>query len=149
MAGSDYSPSEDNEEGIKRVYLDALRDGKGPIVAAREINRLASDMDRFIRLDESFALQVQEAVAESIERIEAKVKETAQAGDFQAAKLVLETHKPEQWMKPEREVLLKMDAQSVDIPELHARLTALREAEIQRALDSGEILDVESEEEHD
>lgn len=134
-----YVPSMDsNEEAAILVYLEARRAGHGPIMAARLVNSAAAEIDRFARLNESFALAVQDAVNESLERIESKVKESAQDGDMVAAKLVLESHLPEQWSKPDREVLLRLgQPEEIDVSALHKRL---------KALDAGEIIDAESEE---
>lgn len=124
-----------NEEAAIRVYLEARRHGYGPIMAARLVNSTAADIEQFARLNESFANAVREAVDESLERIESRVKGSAQDGDMTAAKLVLESHLPETWTKPDKEMVLRLgEAPEINVPELHARL---------KALDAGEILDVE------
>lgn len=134
---SEYALS-DNEDGAIKVYLEARRSGIGEIRAARLVGCTKEEIDRFARLNESFGLDLEEAVQESLERIEEKVKETAQDGDFQAAKLVLETHVPERWTKPDREMVVRLgQAEDIDTKELYTRLLALQ---------SGDIIDADSEE---
>ncbi len=134
---SGFALSEDEDAAIK-VYLEARRSGIGEIRAARLVGCTKEEIERFARLNESFGLSLEEAVHESLERIEEKIKESAQDGDFQAAKLVLETHLPEKWIRPEREVLIKLgQPEEIDVAALHRKL---------QALSAGEIIDVDSEE---
>jgi len=131
-----FSPSMADAEALAiEVYLEARRNGAGPIVAARLVNSTAEDIERFARLNESFATAVRDAVEESLERIEMRVKTSAQTGDMTAAKLVLESHVPERWSKPDKEMILRLgEPVEIDVPALHARL---------KALDAGDIIDVE------
>ena len=128
----------EHEDAAIRVYLEAIRSGYGPIMAARLVNSTAAEIERFARLNEPFAQSVREAVDESLERVESKVKESAQEGDMTAAKLVLESHLPEKWSKPDREMLVRLGAPvEIDVADLHSRL---------KALDAGQTIDTESEE---
>jgi hypothetical protein len=123
------------EELAIEVYLEARRNGAGPIVAARMVNSTAEDIERYARLNESFATAVRDAVEESLERIEMRVKDSAQSGDMTAAKMVLESHLPERWSKPEKEMLLRLGQPvEIDVAELHSRL---------KELAAGDVIDVE------
>lgn len=146
---ADYTPTFDpaNEDAAidlaMKVYLEARRDGYGEIAAARIVNSSAKEIDRFIRMNPAFADAVEEAKAESLERVAAKVMETAQQGDFQAGKFVLEAHPdlPNKWIKPDREMVLRLgQPEEIDVNALHARL---------KAIEAGEIIDAGSEEESD
>jgi hypothetical protein len=59
-----------------------------------------------------------------------------QQGNLTAAKLILESQVSEKWMKPERDVLLRLASPEIDVRELHQRLKAID------AGGAGAILDV-------
>lgn len=105
-------------------YLEMRRNGYGPQVAARLLGTTAREMAGYMALNPAFGDAVAEAIAESLEKIEQKVIETAQDGDMQAARFVLESHKPSEWIKPDREVVVRLglDPASFDLPELTRRL---------------------------
>lgn len=132
----------DNDAAIDlamNVYLEARRNGHGEIAAARIVHSSPKEIERFARLNPAFADALEDAVAESLERIEFRMKEAAQDGDFQAGKLVLETHLPTKWVKPERELLIRLgQPEEIDVGELHKRLAAIAA--------TSEAIDVESEE---
>ena len=65
-----------------------------------------------------------------------------QEGDLTAAKLVLESHLPAQWLKPDRDLVLRLgqSIEDIDIPALHARL---QEVEAGRTLEISPTIDIE------
>lgn len=118
------------------VYLEARRRGMGEVVAARLVHSTAKEIERFARLNPSFADALEEAKAESLERIEFKIKEAAQDGDFQAAKLVLESHVPERWTKPDREMIVRLgQPEEIDVAALHQRLQAIAATSAETVID--------------
>lgn len=140
---SDFDPADEDAKInlAMNVYLEARRNGMGEIAAARKVNSTAKEIERFARLNPSFADALEDAVNESLERIEFKMKEAAQDGDFQAGKLVLETHLPTKWVKPERELLIRLgQPEEIDVAELHKRLEAIATNSTEK------VLDVDSEE---
>lgn len=106
----------------QEFYLELRRKGYGPIVSARTIGSTAREVDEYLRLDRRFADAVDEAIAESMEKVEHAVIESAQDGDLVAARLVLESHKPAEWTKPERDINFNVLPQGFDVDDLHRRL---------------------------
>lgn len=146
MSTPTFDPSDEQAaiDLAMNVYLEARRDGVGEIAAARLVNSSAKEIERFARLNPRFADALEDAIAESLERIEAKVKESAQDGDFQAAKLVLESHLPERWTKPDREMIVRLgQPEEIDVVALHKRLEAIA------ASSTETVIDVEGSEDDD
>lgn len=112
-------------EQAEEIYLELRRRGHGPIAAARGLHSSAAAINAYIALNPDFAQRVEEAIEESVEIVEQRAVQSAQLGDAQMMKLVLESHKPSEWLKPDRELMLKMQLPSeLDITEFRQRLEA-------------------------
>ncbi len=114
---------------LKQQYLDEIRKGKGPITAARAIGSTQAMMNEYLAMDLLFAEQVDEARAEALEAVEAKVFERATEGDLGAAKMILESHLPDKWTRPDKDMILRLGRieEDIDIAALHARLEAAQQ----------------------
>lgn len=111
------------DEQLEELYLDARRRGMGPISAARYVGAPYRAMQAYIAANPDFSARVDDAVNESMEKVENKVMEAGQAGDLTAAKMILESHRPQEWTKPDREVMVRLGLDdNLNIDELRQRL---------------------------
>lgn len=117
MPGTEESESLPDEllDVAMRTYLDARRKGQGPHTAARAVNATAREMERYINLNPAFADAVEDAVAEALELVANGVFAAAQPdaegqSDLTAARMVLESHLPGEWLKPDRDMVLRLGA---------------------------------------
>jgi hypothetical protein len=119
---------------LKQRYIELIREGRGPHMAAREIGMTVTAMNTYLNADLAFKVAVDEARAELLESIEYANYTKAKAGDFNAIKLALESHLPDKWLKPnDPMVQLNIGKEdNVDISELHKKLEALRAREVER-----------------
>lgn len=117
---------------VQEEYLDLRRRGVGAITAARAIHVPADEMQRYINMVPEFGAKVEEALAERIERVENKAWELAQDGNFKEMELVLTTQASKDWMRPDKEMILKLQQQTElsdeDLTELHRRLEMRQKA---------------------
>lgn len=130
---------DDNAE----AYLEMRRSGMGERTAARAFGVSHREIAEYASMHPEFRLALEDALAERLERVEAKMWLAAQEGSETAAKTVLESHAPTEWTKPTPEMILKVQqsVESVDVPALYERL---EEVKRQKELRAGSI-EVEAE----
>lgn len=122
----------------RAMYLDLIREGKGPITAARAVGMSVAAMNAYLDADVQFRLEVEEAQAYVLEQIEEATYKAAIAGDFNSRKLVLESHMPDKWTKPTDTLNLNVQHENdVDVAALHAKLDALHRKELESGEEAG------------
>lgn len=121
---------------MEQEYLSYRREGVGPNSAAIKVGVRPRAMAAYIEGNLEFAMKVDEALAERIEAVEEQAWAAAtrtttdedgfeiKAGEPWAIKMVLESHLPDTWSRPDREAILRIGAAAddIDINELHKRL---------------------------
>lgn len=115
-------------------YVKLIREGKGPITAARAVGMTLAAMNAHLEADLPFRLEVEEAKADLIEQLEEVAYKKALAGDFNALKMALESHLPDKWTKPSDTLNLNVNHEGdIDMAALHAKLDAIQRKELERA----------------
>lgn len=125
------------DEELRQRYLEAKRAGKGPVTCAREVGATVRAMNAYIAADLDFALQVEEAEAEAIERVANAAMEMAQKGHKDFALPLLQARMPEDWL-PVKDINMRFQGQGddeIDIGELHKKLAAHYPKELPRGED--------------
>lgn len=135
-----------SDADVIEIYLEMRRSGMGERAAARVLGTSHREIAAYAEANPTFKLALEDAIAERLERVEAKVWEAGQNGDITAATKVLESHAPAEWTKPTPEMILKVQRDEPlsleEVKELHKKLEA---ANHKAALDSSAI-EVEGEE---
>lgn len=126
------------EQRIRERYLELKREGKGPVTCARGVGATVAAMNAYLAADYEFAQQVEEAEAEALERVANKQWERAQEGDWAPAIALLQAKDPDNWLKPDREMTLRLARaeEDIDVDALHKKLES-KKGELPRASDEG------------
>jgi len=121
------------------AYLELRRLGASAKRAARELGADHRDVQRRMDMIPAFRDAVEDAIDEAVERVEENVIHHAQEGDGTLGMRVLRALKPEKWMEPDREQVLRVQLPQVeDVAALHQRLRRAAGLE-----DAGDIVDAE------
>lgn len=110
----------------RATYLQLVREGKGEVTCARAVDMTVGAMRAYISADVGFAQDIEHARAELLEQAEEVAYKKALAGDFNALKMVLESHLPDKWTKPTDTLNLNVNSgEDIDVAALHAKLAAI------------------------
>lgn len=122
----------------RAMYLDLIREGKGPITAAHAVGMTLAAMNSYLDADVAFRTEVEEARAYVLEKIEEATYKSAMEGDFNSRKMVLESHLPDKWTKPSDTLNLNVHHDNeVDVAALHAKLDAIHRKELESGEEAG------------
>jgi hypothetical protein len=98
----------DPDAEVIELYLEMRRQGVGERSAARYIGASHREIAAYAEAVPEFKAALEDALAERIEKVAEQVYVAGQAGDIAAAKMVLESHSPSEWVKPTPEMLVKV-----------------------------------------
>lgn len=113
---------------LQETYIERIRQGDGPITAARRVHATSRDIARYMEVDKGFAIRVEEARGEFTEALERVAHDKALDGDTQLLLASLKARRPADWMPPDKDLILKVQHElptDHEISELHARLRAI------------------------
>jgi hypothetical protein len=132
--------SDATEADVIEAYLEMRRAGVGERQAARFMGCSHRDIASYADANPDFALRLEDALAERLERVEGAVWQAGQAGDMTAAAKVLDSHAPDQWIKPTPEMILSVrDDRPLTLDEVRDLKTTLEAAKRQKELRESSI----------
>lgn len=125
------------DDEVIEVYLELRRQGMGEKAAARFLGTTHREIAAYAAANPDFAMALEDALAERLEKVAEAVYRAAQDGDMTAAKQVLESHAPAEWTKPTPEMILKVRRdEPLTLEEVSSLRERLERAARKEALDA-------------
>ena len=145
-----YNNHLDDHKGIisaekKQQYLSNLLNGDGPLTSATKIGITPRQLKKAIQESPTFEEDIKFAEAQRAERVETKLQELAEAGDYRAIEKILNTRNPERWA-PKADITVDIVHSIKELPlnERIPKIEALLQDRLSvKELENPEIIDAE------